>query len=67
MVGLHQYPVKPSGADINENFLSEEAMQEFGIKEQLVSFVFKLIAVLHKYVIGTLSLLRYEQPPHLHL
>ena len=38
MVGLHQYPVKPSGADINENFLSEEAMQEFGIKEQLVSF-----------------------------
>ena len=67
MVGLHQYPVKPSGADINENFLSEEAMQEFGIKEQLVSFVFKLIAVLHKYVIETLSLLRYEQPPHSHL
>ena len=38
VVGLHQYPVKPSGADINENFLSEEAMQEFGIKEQLVSW-----------------------------
>ena len=67
MVGLHQFPVKPSGADINENFLSEEAMQEFGIKEQLVSFVFKLIAVLHKHVIETFSLLRYEQPPHLHL
>ena len=65
MVGLHQYPVKPSGADINENFLSEEAMQEFGIKEQLVSFVFKLIAVLHKFVIETLSLLKVRTAPPL--
>ena len=36
VVGLHQFPVKPSGADINENFLSEEATQEFGVREQSV-------------------------------
>jgi len=49
VVGLHQYPVKPSGADINENFLSEEAMQEFGIKEQLVRTAPPLASVIGQF------------------
>ena len=49
IVGVHQFPVKPSGADINENFLSEEATQEFGVKEGEVRTAPPLSAVLGQF------------------
>ena len=61
VVGLHQFPVKPSGADINENFLSEEATQEFGVREQSVRFRE------NKFNSKTPKITRSGLLPHLHL
>lgn len=33
IVGVHQFPVRPSGVDINENILSEEVTEEYGLTE----------------------------------
>jgi len=33
IIGVHQFPVRPSGVDINENILSEEVTEEYGLTE----------------------------------
>ena len=37
IIGLHKFPVSPSGWDINENILSEEVTTEYGITEKDVA------------------------------
>jgi len=49
IVGVHQFPVRPSGADINENILSEEVTTEFGISEQEVKSAPPLESVIRQF------------------
>ena len=36
VVSRHEYPVKPSSADINENILSEQCREEYQLTEENV-------------------------------
>jgi len=49
IVGVHQFPVRPSGADINENILSEEVTTEFGISEHDVKSAPPLESVIRQF------------------
>jgi len=49
IVGVHQFPVRPTGADINENILSEEVTTEFGISEHDVKSAPPLQSVIHQF------------------
>jgi len=49
IVGVHQFPVRPSGADINENILSEEVTTEFGISEHDVKSAPPIESVIHQF------------------
>ena len=49
VVGLHQFPVRPAGADINANILSEEAAGEFGLCEEEVRAAPPLAAAIRQF------------------
>jgi len=50
VVGVHQFPVRPSrAADINENILSEEVTSEFGISEHDVKSAPPLESVIRQF------------------
>ena len=49
IIGLHKFPVSPSGWDINENILSEEVTTEYGITEKDVAGAPPLSSVIRQF------------------
>jgi epithelial splicing regulatory protein 1/2 len=49
IVGVHQFPIKPSGADVNENVVSEEAAAECGLSREMVRAAPPLAAAIGQF------------------